>query len=512
MESINRVGVVGAGAMGRGIAQACAQAGLEVVLVDVNTDVAQSGYAGILKAFETEVSKGRLPQEEADRAIKGLSVSDTLSGLAGVQLVIEAIIEDLDAKRALFAELEKVVDADCILASNTSSLSITMLGAACQKPQRVAGMHFFNPVPRMRLVEIIQALRTDIAVVEQLEQVAERIGKQVVRVQDTPGFLVNQVGRGYTLEAVNIVGEGVATFAEVDQVMRDAVGFRMGPFELLDLVGLDVNHPATEMIYSQFYHEPRYRPSTLMEMRVGAGALGRKTKGGYYSYAEKQDSQSATSPSSVSDAPSKASDIQALPPIWVSAVAGEGGRAVRALAERLGATVETAERPSEQALCVVTPAGRDASHAAAEEGLNPVRTVAIDALFGLDAHRTLMTTCVTSDEYKEFARALFASDGVPVTVIRDSPGFIAQRIVAMIMNIGGSLAQSRTASPVDIDRAVTLGLAYPHGPLGFANALGSDNTHALLNGLYDSFDDPRYRPSLWLKRRAVLGLDFCVGD
>lgn len=514
MQNIKRVGVVGSGAMGRGIAQICAQAGLAVVLMDADAGIAQSAQAAILKALEVEVSKGRLSQENGDSAASRLSVTDTLDGLADVDVVIEAITEDLDAKRGLFAELEKVVGDTCILASNTSSLSITLLAADCKKPERVAGMHFFNPVPRMRLVEVIQALRTDSAVIDQLEKLGKKIGKDVVRVQDTPGFLVNQVGRGYTLEAVNIVGEGVATFAQVDEVMRAAVGFRMGPFELLDLVGLDVNHPATEMIYSQFYHEPRYRPSPLMEMRVGAGALGRKAKEGYYSYSEESGQSSAAQQKAVSDVP--VSDPGAapatLPKVWVSAVEPNGGQMTSALVERLGATLETGAAPSDEALCIVTPVGRDASHAAAAQGLDPTRTIAIDTLFGLDKHRTLMATCVTGDEWKASARTLFSSDGVPVTVIRDSPGFIAQRIVAMIMNIGGALAQSRTALPADVDRAVTLGLAYPHGPLAFANLLGPINTGKLLTGLYESFDDPRYRPSQWLKRRSVLNLDFCDGE
>ncbi len=502
---IDRIGVVGSGAMGRGIAQACALSGMKVVLMDADEAVARSAHASIAKAIEGDRVKGRVSQEAAESAMAGLSITSTLDGLKDSQLVIEAITEDLDAKRGLLADLENVVDEQCIIASNTSSLSITTLGAACKFPGRVAGMHFFNPVSRMHLVEVIQALKTDAAVVEQLEGVGRKIGKEVVRVRDTPGFLVNQVGRGYTLEAVNIVGEGVATFAQVDQVMRAAAGFRMGPFELLDLVGLDVNHPATEMIYSQFYHEPRYRPSPLMDMRVGAGMLGRKSGEGYYLY----PAESAAPPVS---AAAQASGPLPACSVWVSSAVPEAGAAVRELVKSLGASLETGPRPGEQALCLVTPIGRDASHAAAAEGLDPIRTVAIDALFGLSTHRTAMATCVTGQEWRDAAQALFSADGVPVTMIRDSPGFIAQRIVAMIVNIGGALAQSRTASAADIDRAVTLGLAYPHGPLAYANVLGAGYIHLLLGGLYESFGDSRYRPALWLKRRAALNLNFCDGD
>jgi 3-hydroxybutyryl-CoA dehydrogenase len=259
------------------------------------------------------------------------------------------------------------------------------------------------------------------------------------------------------------------------------------------------------MIYSQFYHEPRYRPSSLMDMRVGAGMLGRKSGEGYYPY----PAEPAAAPVS---APAQASGPLPECSVWVSSAVPQAGAAVRELVKNLGASLETGPRPSEQALCLVTPIGRDASHAAAAEGLDPLRTVAIDALFGLSTHRTAMATCVTGKEWRDAACALFSADGVPVTMIRDSPGFIAQRIVAMIINIGGALAQSRTASAADIDRAVTLGLAYPHGPLAYANVLGAGYVHLLLGGLYESFGDSRYRPALWLKRRAALNLNFCDGD
>ena len=502
---IVHIGVVGSGAMGRGIAQACALSGIAVVLMDADASVARSAHAAISASIAADLAKGRVSQEAADQAMAALSITDTLDGLKHAQLIIEAITEDLDAKRKLFADLEKIVDEQCILASNTSSLSITTLGAACKFPQRVAGMHFFNPVSRMRLVEVIAALRTDAVVIEQLERVGRRIGKEVVRVRDTPGFLVNQVGRGYTLEAVSVVSEGVATFEQVDRIMREAAGFRMGPFELLDLVGLDVNHHATEMIYAQFYQEPRYRPSPLMDMRVAAGVLGRKSGEGYYRYPT--DAAAARSPA---EAPATGSPAQCS--VWVSSAIPEAGADVRDLVNSLGAKLETGARPGAQALCIVTPIGCDASHAAAIEELDPVRTVAIDVLFGLRTHRTTMATCVTGREWQDAATALFGADGVPVTMIRDSPGFVAQRIVAMIINIGAALAQLRSASPADIDRAVTLGLAYPHGPLAFANVLGAAYVHRLLGGLYESFGDPRYRPALWLKRRAALNLNFCDGD
>ncbi|TEA77902.1 3-hydroxyacyl-CoA dehydrogenase [Allopusillimonas ginsengisoli] len=507
---ISRVGVVGSGAMGRGIAQICALSGKTVMLFDAGHQVVEKALAGIAQAISIDVQKGRLDDRAAQQAAKALIAIDNLEALRDCELVIEAITEDLDAKLHLLSSLDDVVDASCILASNTSSLSITSLASKCRYPGRVAGMHFFNPVPRMRLVEVIRGLKTEDAVIAQLKAVGHDIGKEVVEVNDTPGFLVNQIGRGYTLEAVNVVAEGVASYAQIDQIMREAAGFRMGPFELLDLVGLDVNHPATELIYNQLFQEPRYRPSSLMSLRLQAGTLGRKTGEGYYRYEVGAPGKHGAKPLQANLPAPSAPHVSA--PVWVSSATPEAGDTLRALASSLGASIEAGTRPSDKALCLVTPMGRDASRTAAIEGLDPVRTVAVDTLFGLQTHRTLMTTCVTSRAWRDMAHAIFSADGVPVTVIRDSPGFVAQRIVAMIMNIGGALAQSRTAAPQDIDRAVVLALAYPHGPLGFANRLGAASVSRLLDGLYESFRDPRYRPALWLARRAALDMDFCEGD
>lgn len=498
---IRKVAVVGAGAMGLGIAHAFAGAGYHVVMIDSIEGVAERALGKIRAQMEQDVAKGRLDAAQLAATMGRIQPSQHLASVDGADLIVEAIVEDLDAKRKLFAALEAMVSERCIIASNTSSLSITALAAACKHPERVAGLHFFNPVSRMRLVEVIDGLKTSPEVADALDQAARSIKKEVVRVKDTPGFLVNQVGRGFTLEAVNVVSEGVATFADVDRVMRDTAEFRMGPFELLDLVGLDVNHPATEAIYGQFYHEPRYRPALLMDMRVKAGVLGRKTGEGFYRYG---DNATAAEEPAAPPAP----DV----PVWVSSALPDERAAVVALLSQMGVTLETGATPSANALCIVTPLGRDASRTAAAEGLDPVRTVAVDTLFGLAARRTVMTTCVTAPQWRDAAHGIFAKDGVPVTVIRDSPGFISQRIVAMIVSIGTTLAQSRTASPDDIDRAVTLGLAYPHGPLGFADALGIKRMAAVLDGLYDSYRDPRYRPNVWFARRAALGLSLKAGE
>jgi len=289
----------------------------------------------------------------------------------------------------------------------------------------------------------------------------------------------------------------VSTFVDVDRVMRDVGGFRMGPFELMELTGLDVTHPASELTYSQFFHEPRYRPSLIMRARCDAGVLGRKTKKGFYNY------DAEMKPIIAPEAPAP----NARPAsVWVSPAEPAGHAALTDLLKKLGASPETGAKPSAKALCLVTPIGDDATTCAIEQGLDPKRTIAVDTLFALVKRRTIMGTSVTDPAYRDAAHGLLASDGVPVTVCHDSPGFIAQRIVAMIINIGCSIAQSRTGPPADIDKAVTLGLNYPNGPFKFADVLGVERIYRVLTAMYRIYGDPRYRPTTWLARRAKLGV------
>ncbi len=498
------VSIVGAGAMGQGIAQVFALAGFDILLCDSQPGVAAAARDKVAAQLARLVQKGKLDAGAAQAAVGRIAVADSLAAISEVGLVIEAIVENLQAKQSLLEKIEDLVGDDCIIASNTSSLSITTLASRCRRPQRVAGLHFFNPVPLMRLVEVIDGLRTEAAVVDKLAEIGAKIGKEVVRVKDTPGFLVNQIGRGYTLEAMHLVSEGVCSCADVDRVMRDVAGFRMGPFELLDLVGLDVNHPASEAIYTQFYHEPRYRPSVLMESRVNAGLLGRKTNAGFYAY---KDGLPVNEPEGAPPGPTAA-----MPPVWVSRDEPGEADVVVSLLGGLGAAMEVTDKPSAGALCIVTPLGEDASRCAARQGLDPVRTVAVDTLFGLGKRRTLMSTCVTGSQWRDAAHALFARDGVPVTVIRDSPGFISQRIIVMIVNVATALAQSRTARPADIDKAVKLALSYPQGPLAFGDSLGIGRIGKVLNNLYNSYGDPRYRVNLWLARRVALGISLHEGE
>ncbi len=285
------LGIVGAGIMGRGIARVAAEAGISVLLADVRPEAVAEAVAFCADMIRRKAAKGNLTAESAEAAVARLRATDAgpdkgYDAFASCHLVIEAVAERPDIKQAVIAALEKVVSDDCILATNTSSLSVTAIAAKARRPERVAGFHFSNPVPLMRLVEVIGGVMTDERVLDALTAIAHRFGHHPVRASDTPGFLVNHANRAFMTEALRIVSEGIADFADVDRVMVDAAGFRLGPFEFLDLTGLDVSHAVMESIYHQYYEEPRYRPVPIVAQRHAAGLLGRKTGRGFYAYVD----------------------------------------------------------------------------------------------------------------------------------------------------------------------------------------------------------------------------------
>jgi 3-hydroxybutyryl-CoA dehydrogenase len=492
------VGVAGAGAMGRGIAQIAAQAGSVVRLYDTQPGAVERALQELGSQWDRLLEKGRLDAAAVQSAKERLRSAATLRDLADCDLVIEAVVERLDVKQSLFAELEAIVDADAVLASNTSSLSVTAIAAGLQRPQRVAGYHFFNPVPLMKVVEVIAGIKTDAAVCEGLTAYARQMGHTPVQAQDTPGFIVNHAGRGYNTEALRIASEGVADFATIDRILRDQVGFRLGPFELMDLTGLDVSHPVMESIFRQYYDEPRYRPSVITAQRVAGNVLGRKTGEGFYRYVDGK-AQVAAEPA--------APRVDELPPVWVSTRAARRAELFQLLKD-LGARVETGQSPSLQALTLVAPLGFDVTTVAVVERLDPARTVGIDLLVEDSAtkRRVLATNPATRADMRDAAHALFARDGKPVSVIRDSAGLVTQRVVATIVNIAADICQQRICSPKDLETAVTLGLGYPLGPLAMGDRWGPTNVLEVLFNMQTVYGDPRYRPSPWLRRRGAIGL------
>lgn len=487
--------VVGTGAMGRGIAQIAAQAGCRVLLLDTREGAAAEAKEALGKQWGKLVEKGKMDAAAAEAAQARLEVVADTYALTYANVVVEAIVENLEVKRALFRELDDIVSADCVLATNTSSLSVTAIAAGTRFPGRVAGFHFFNPVPLMKVVEVVAGALSDEAPLELLTTLAREWGHTPVRAQDTPGFIVNHAGRGYVTEALAILRECVAEVPVVDAILREAAGFKLGPFELLDLTALDVSHPVMESIYHQYYDDPRYRPSPIAAQRLAAGLLGRKSGRGFYRYDGSPNQEAPVS--------------SATPwsgPVWVSDAHASAAEPVRELLQRLGKQVEIGLAPSADALIVVTPLGTDVSACVAAERLDAKRTIGIDTLLDLGKRRTLMCSPATDPLVAERAQALFAQDGVPASLIADSAGFVAQRVLACIVNIGCEIVQQGVCSPEDLDRAVTLGLGYPKGPLAWGDALGPGRVLHILANLQARTGDMRYRPSLWLRRRAELGL------
>lgn len=488
---LSPIAVIGAGAMGAGIAQVAAERGFDILLHDVRDGAAHAARAGIGARLDRAVAKGTMTADAAREGLARIRPVAAIADLAPARIAIEAVVEDLAVKAALFRDLEAVLADDAILASNTSSLSIGAIAAGCRRPGRVVGLHFFNPVPLMRLVEVVAGLGTDPAVVDQVRGLAEKLGKVAVTVRDTPGFLVNLAGRAYTQEALHILEEGVAGIAAIDTVLRDACGFRMGPFELLDLTGMDVNVPVSRTVFEGFGHDPRLRTTPGHVALLAAGRLGRKTGQGFYTY--DADGRRVDPPA--------APAIDAVPAPRV-VIDGPAERMAALLPD--GTIVLDQDDGASPILAAFE--GEDCTGYALRRGLDPLRLVGIDLLPDTSRVVTLMAAPGADPAMAGSVAAAVAATGRTPVVIRDSAGFIAQRVLAMIVNLAAEIAQAGIATPDDIDRGVTLGLNYPVAPFAWADTVGPARLHAILQGLQVATGFDRYRPSLWLRRRALLGL------
>lgn len=483
---LHTVGVIGAGLMGSGIAQVLAVAGYEVLLNDQRSAAVAKVITEIGARLDRLVEKGSMSLSDASQAKARIRGVNDLSPMAGAQMVIEAVIERLDVKQALFAELEKVVSDTTILATNTSSLSVAAIGRGCRKQDRICGMHFFNPVPLMALVEVIPGPLSADWVIDSARLVVKEIGKVSVLAKDAPGFLVNLGGRAYYTEALHIEAEGVASPAQIDMIMTASAGFKMGPFQLMDLTGIDTNYPVTTYIHSGYQFDPRLKTTPLHQLMVEAGRYGRKVGRGFYDYSVKPE----PAPARPGAGPVKA----------FRAVVPEGGAAFEALV-KIGLEAATGD----DLPILIAPLGEDATTVAHRLGVDPAKVVAID-LTGLERGIvTLMTPPVASAAVAQVADWLRGA-GYQVERVRDSAGFVAQRVLLMIINLACEIAQSGVGSPADIDTAMTLGLGYPKGPLAWGDQLGADNVLRAMERMQAITGSDRYRPSLWLRRRALLGL------
>lgn len=498
------VAVIGTGTMGRGIVQVAAQGGMHVIAYDEKPGAATVAKDYIAKILNGLVDKGRVTAADAKATLERIAIGHSLEDCAKAHVVIEAVIERLDVKQSLFQRLDQLCDPKIILASNTSSLPVTAIAAKCVHPERVGGMHFFNPVPVMKLVEVIGGLKTAPWVTDALMAIGRRMTREPVMCVDSPGFIVNHAGRAYTTENPRILTEGIASFSEIDRILTGAPGFKLGPFALADMVGIDVGFPVMESIYQQFQHEPAYAPNPLSALRAAGGLYGQKTNAGWYDYKDNKRIEPEIAP-----APTK------LPKsvwIWPSKDHADLIAPLAEMFKKSGTTLEAGEKPSAGALVVLCQIGYDLTTAVHELKLDGKRTVSVDVLFGLKGPRTLMVTPATDPGMRDAAHALLASDGQSVIVINDSPGYVAQRTVAMIVNVGCNIAQRGIASPGDIDKGAKLGLGYPFGPLEWGDHIGPDRILFILERLHTFYRDPRYKPSPWLKRRVLLGLPLATPD
>lgn len=496
--TIQTMALIGTGVMGMGIAQIAAQAGLEVRLFDAKTGAAEAGLAKLKATLEKLQAKGKFTEEVLNEILARFKILDSIEEVAGVNLVVEAIIENLDIKQSLFKQLESIVSPETILATNTSSLSVTAIASNLEYQGRMAGFHFFNPVPLMKIVEVIAGLATDEQVVADLLELAQRMGHLGVRTKDTPGFIVNHAGRAYGTEALKILGEGVTSVSEIDRILREGAGFRMGPFELFDLTALDVSHPVMESIFNQYYQEDRYRPSALTRQMLAGKKVGRKVGEGFYKYVDGQKINEVSAQA--------VPDVRTFNTVWIRTDRAEDADLLAAYIREQGITLDHAESPAQNSLIVLATYGEDTTTAALRFGVDATRTVSIDLLTDFAKHRTLMPSIVTEQNYIDQAHALFAKNGHGVSLIAESIGFISQRVLSMMVNLACDIAQQQIATASDIDQAVKLGLGYPYGPISWGDVLGADRILLILERMLANTGDQRYRPSPWLQRRARLKL------
>ncbi len=512
------IGVLGAGTMGSGIAQLAARSGAATLLHDPVPEALARGVERAREGLGKEAAKGRLSEADAATAAERLSAVGELEQLAGCELVIEAAPERLELKHELFGRLSQIVGAECVLATNTSSLLVTAIAPAASHPERVVGMHFFNPAPLMALVEIVAGEQSSSAALALAAATGEAMGKTVIHAHDGPGFLVNRCNRPFGLEALRLLQERIADVPTIDRVCRMQGGFRMGPFELMDLVGVDVGFEISKSFYSQSFGEPRWRPSPIAARYVAAGLHGRKSGRGYYEYPPGGGGhRAADDPPPAQSAPPAGEGVVVIDGGGVLAeelrhAASDAGYEVRSPHDETGGVLPSLVLECDRAPGG-EPLGQGGAHAVlCREGslsaLDPGGSaVGFHALVPFEDSQLVELT--RNDDSSPLAAArterFFESLGKRVAWVGDGPGLVLGRIVCQVINECAFALGEGVGGAHDIDKGMTLGLSYPRGPLAWADTIGLDHVLSVLDALQSEYREERYRAATALRRLVAAG-------
>jgi 3-hydroxybutyryl-CoA dehydrogenase len=493
--------VVGAGIMGSGIAQTAAQAGHPVLLFDAREGAAAEAKRKLTATFESLIDKGKLSQEAAFTILERIQPVRALEDAAHVALAIEAIVENLEFKRALFLELEAVVNGTCLFATNTSSISVTAIAKGLEKPARLVGMHFFNPVPLMKLVEVVSGLHTDPVVAETIFELAKAWGKTPVHAKSTPGFIVNRIARPFYAETLALLHEQAATPQVLDACLK-AAGFRMGPCELMDLIGHDTNFAVTNSVYEANFQDKRYTPSLVQKEMVEGGLFGRKSGRGFYRYPD----GAPALPVVLLDAPDTAREVtvhgagpiaDALEAAAVRALEAQGwGPARERESGWIGLSIDGAR--------LVMSDGRTAQQIAAATGAVEVAVFDRPLVSPAPAGTALAYAVApgSSEHWRAQAAAWLAALGFAPLPLADAPGLVVARTVAMLINEAADAVLQGVCTEAGADAAMKLGVNYPRGPFEWLAAWSAAEVVALLDALDHHYRGERYRASPYLRRRS----------
>ena len=491
--------VVGAGVMGSGIAQLAARHGHPVFLLDTRPQAAAHAIEAIQTDLARLVERGKFTSNEGAALLERLHPLERLDEASEAQLVVEAIVEDLESKQALLAAVEKIVSADCLLTTNTSSISINAIANALSSPERLVGMHFFNPVPIMKLVEVISGLKTDPSVAAAVFQTAQSWGKTAVHARSTPGFIVNRIARAFYAETLMLLQEQFASSEDIDSCLR-AAGFRMGPCELMDLIGHDINFAVTQSVFTENFFDRRFTPSIIQKELVDGGLFGRKSGRGFYSYPSQAD------PSSPSPLSPSANLTDTIGELTVHGTDPMAGRIADRLSEK---GISFARHPESRwsgiragELDLRMTEGQAASEIAAQEG---IRNVAVFdwAPADRDAGPLAWACAIQSDDesVKQAANLLRHIGFVPVQT-KDYPGLMVARTLSMIVNEANDAVLQGVCSKEDANAAMRLGANYPAGPFDWQNEWGAAPITKVLDSLNDFYRGERYRVSPGLRQAA----------